>query len=90
MTRGARWRVALVGVAGFAFFLVLATWPTRALAYDFSLDLRTVGQGYQVRGFAPGGGSAGALSVAVAATLVLGVFPQPVLDLANHAVPFLR
>jgi len=39
---------------------------------------------------APGGMSAGALSVAVAATLVLGVFPQPVLDLANHAVPFLR
>ena len=39
---------------------------------------------------APGGMSAGALSVAVAATLVLGVFPKPVLDLANHAVPFLR
>jgi NADH-quinone oxidoreductase subunit N len=39
---------------------------------------------------APGGASAGALAVAVAATLVLGVFPQPVLDLANHAVPFLR
>ncbi|MDQ1748015.1 MAG: NADH-quinone oxidoreductase subunit, partial [Frankiaceae bacterium] len=39
---------------------------------------------------APGGMSAGALAVAVAATLVLGVFPQPVLDLANHAVPFLR
>jgi NADH-quinone oxidoreductase subunit N len=39
---------------------------------------------------APGGASAGALAVAVAATLVLGVFPQPVLDLANHAAPFLR
>ena len=39
---------------------------------------------------APGGASAGALAVTVAATLVLGVFPQPVLDLANHAVPFLR
>ncbi len=39
---------------------------------------------------APGGMSAGALAVAAAATLVLGVFPQPVLDLANHAAPFLR
>ena len=26
-------------------------------AYDFSIDLRTIGQGYQVRGFAPGGGN---------------------------------
>ena len=39
---------------------------------------------------APGGGAATALSLAAAATVVLGVFPQPVLDLANHAVPFLR
>jgi NADH-quinone oxidoreductase subunit N len=39
---------------------------------------------------APGGMTAGALAVAAAATLVLGVFPQPVLDVANHAVPFLR
>jgi NADH-quinone oxidoreductase subunit N len=38
----------------------------------------------------PGGATAGALAVAAASTLVLGVFPQPVLDLANHAVPFLR
>jgi NADH-quinone oxidoreductase subunit N len=39
---------------------------------------------------APGMATAGALSVSAAVTLVLGVFPQPVLDLANHAVPFLR
>ena len=39
---------------------------------------------------APGTATAGALAVAAAVTLVLGVFPQPVLDLANHAVPFLR
>jgi NADH-quinone oxidoreductase subunit N len=39
---------------------------------------------------APGGATVGALSVAAIATLALGVFPQPVLDLANHAVPFLR
>jgi NADH-quinone oxidoreductase subunit N len=38
----------------------------------------------------PGGATAGALAVAAAFTVVLGVFPQPVLDLANHAVPFLR
>jgi NADH-quinone oxidoreductase subunit N len=36
----------------------------------------------------PGGGTAGALAIAVAVTVVLGVFPQPVLDLANRAVPF--
>ncbi|MBV9291716.1 MAG: NADH-quinone oxidoreductase subunit NuoN [Frankiales bacterium] len=38
----------------------------------------------------PGMATAGALAVAVAVTVVLGVFPQPVLDLSNHAVPFLR
>jgi NADH-quinone oxidoreductase subunit N len=38
----------------------------------------------------PGIATAGALAVAAAVTVVLGVFPQPVLDLANHAVPFLR
>jgi NADH-quinone oxidoreductase subunit N len=36
----------------------------------------------------PGGGTAGAIAIAVAATILLGVFPQPVLDLANRAVPF--
>ncbi len=34
--------------------LVCAAMP-RAFAYDFSVDLRTIGQGYQVRGFAPDG-----------------------------------
>ena len=38
----------------------------------------------------PGASTAAALAVSAAVTLVLGVFPQPVLDLANHAVPFLR
>jgi NADH-quinone oxidoreductase subunit N len=38
----------------------------------------------------PGGATAGALAVAAAVTVVLGVFPQPVLDLANNAVPFIR
>ncbi len=38
----------------------------------------------------PGGFTAGALALAVAVTVVLGVFPGPVLNLANHAVPFIR
>ena len=38
----------------------------------------------------PGMATAAALAVSAAVTIVLGVFPQPVLDLANHAVPFLR
>jgi len=37
---------------------------------------------------APGGGTASALVLAVAATVVLGVFPQPLLNLANQALPF--
>ncbi len=36
----------------------------------------------------PGGGTAGAIAIAVAATVLLGIVPQPVLDLANRAVPF--
>jgi hypothetical protein len=41
--------------------LGLAVWaaaPGTARAYEFSLDLRTIGQGYQLRGFAPSGGNA--------------------------------
>jgi hypothetical protein len=44
-------RAALVGIS----LAVGASLSTRAWAYDFSIDLRTIGQGYQVRGFAPGG-----------------------------------
>jgi NADH-quinone oxidoreductase subunit N len=36
----------------------------------------------------PGGATTSALALAVAATVVLGVFPQPLLNLANHALPF--
>jgi NADH-quinone oxidoreductase subunit N len=36
----------------------------------------------------PGGATTSAIAVAVAVTIVLGVFPQPVLNLANQAVPF--
>jgi hypothetical protein len=35
--------------------LVATGAASRAYAYDFSIDLRTIGQGYQVRGFAPDG-----------------------------------
>jgi hypothetical protein len=42
-----RW-VPLLGLA-----LLGSSAPARA--YDFSIDLRTIGQGYQVRGFAPDG-----------------------------------
>jgi hypothetical protein len=37
--------------------VVWASAPARAWAYDFTIDLRTIGQGYQVRGFAPSGGN---------------------------------
>jgi NADH-quinone oxidoreductase subunit N len=39
---------------------------------------------------APGMGTAATLAVSAAVTIALGVFPQPVLDLAESAVPFLR
>jgi hypothetical protein len=45
---------------GLGVCLGLAVWAGAAAparAYDFSIDLRTIGQGYQVRGFAPNGGS---------------------------------
>jgi hypothetical protein len=44
-------RAALVGIA------VWASGAARAWAYDFTIDVRTIGQGYQVRGYAPNGGS---------------------------------
>jgi hypothetical protein len=44
--------VALVGVAVWA-----AAAPGRAWAYDVTIDVRTIGQGYQVRGFSPTGTS---------------------------------
>jgi hypothetical protein len=43
-------RVALVGLAAWA-----AGGPGRAWGYDVLIDVRTIGQGYQVRGFAPTG-----------------------------------
>jgi NADH-quinone oxidoreductase subunit N len=36
----------------------------------------------------PGTATSSAIALAVAVTVFLGVFPQPLLNLANHAVPF--
>jgi hypothetical protein len=50
-----------VGAIGRAALLGLCAWATApgvARAYDFSVDLRTVGQGYQLRGYLPSGGNA--------------------------------
>jgi hypothetical protein len=52
VTFGPIGRAALVGLA------VWAALSGQARAYDFSIDLQTIGQGYQVRGFAPTGGNA--------------------------------
>jgi hypothetical protein len=44
--------------AGIGLGIGIVVWactPARAWAYDFSIDLQTIGQGYQVRGFAPNG-----------------------------------
>jgi hypothetical protein len=40
---------------GLAAVLVVCGAAAPARAYDFSIDLRTIGQGYEVRGFAPDG-----------------------------------
>jgi hypothetical protein len=42
-------------VFAISFALVTCAAVPRALAYDFAIDVRTIGQGYQVRGFAPNG-----------------------------------
>jgi hypothetical protein len=39
------------------FWLLIYGFSAPAWAYDFSIDLRTIGQGYQVRGFGPDGGN---------------------------------
>jgi hypothetical protein len=44
--------IALAGVVVTLGTLMAATLPRAARAYDFTIDLRTIGQGYQVRRFA--------------------------------------
>ena len=48
--------------------------PRAARAYDFSIDVATIGQGYQVRGFAPTGGSELLTRRRLTQTLNLSVF----------------
>jgi hypothetical protein len=43
-------------IPALALAAAAATFPAPAGAYEFSIDLRTIGQGYQVRRFAPTGG----------------------------------
>jgi len=66
----------VVGLASGVFLgLALAAATTRrAWAYDFSIDVQTIGQGYQVRGFAPSGGSELLSRRRLTQILNLGVF----------------
>ena len=55
-TAGHRSRAWLIGVRWLlAGAIVSLAVSSSARAYDFSVDVRTIGQGYQVRGFAPNG-----------------------------------
>jgi NADH-quinone oxidoreductase subunit N len=91
----AKFAVFSAGVSGGATPLVVVGAITSAMAAFFYVRVivmmffaEPLADGPVV--VAPGVATAGALAVAAAVTVVLGVFPQPVLDLANHAVPFLR
>ena len=72
--------VAVVASAIAAFFYV------RVIVLMFFSD--PVGDGPTVA--IPGASSAAALAVCAAVTVVLGVVPQPVLDLAGEAAQFIR
>jgi hypothetical protein len=47
-----RVRCSLAGAIAFSLAMSSTGW-----AYDFTVDVRTIGQGYQVRGYAPNGGN---------------------------------
>jgi NADH-quinone oxidoreductase subunit N len=88
-----KFAVFSAGVAGGATPLVIIGVITSAMAAFFYVRVivmmffaEPVADGPIVA--IPGGATAAALSMAVVVTIVLGVFPQPVLDLANHAAPF--
>jgi NADH-quinone oxidoreductase subunit N len=72
--------IAVIASAIAAFFYV------RVIVLMFFSD--PVGEGATVA--IPGGSTAATLAVAVAVTVVLGVLPQPVLDLAGQAAQFVR
>lgn len=88
-----KFAVFSAGVSGGATPLVIVGVITSAMAAFFYVRVivlmffaEPVADGPVV--VVPGGATSSAIAVAVAATLVLGVFPQPLLNLANHAVPF--
>jgi NADH-quinone oxidoreductase subunit N len=88
-----KFAVFSAGVAGGATPLVIVGVVTSAMAAFFYVRVivmmffaEPVEDGPIV--VTPGGATTSALALAVAATVVLGVFPQPLLNLANHALPF--
>jgi NADH-quinone oxidoreductase subunit N len=88
-----KFAVFSAGVSGGATPLVIVGVVTSAMAAFFYVRVivmmffaEPVEDGPVV--VTPGGAASGALAVAVAVTVVLGVFPQPLLNLANHAAPF--
>jgi NADH-quinone oxidoreductase subunit N len=88
-----KFAVFSAGVSGGATPLVIVGVITSAMAAFFYVRVivlmffaEPVADGPVIA--TPGGGTAAAIAMAVAVTLVLGVFPQPLLDLANHAAPF--
>ena len=88
-----KFAVFSAGVAGGATPLVIVGVITSAMAAFFYVRVivmmffaEPVADGPVV--VVPGGATSSALAVAVAVTIVLGVFPQPLLNLANNAVPF--
>jgi NADH-quinone oxidoreductase subunit N len=88
-----KFAVFSAGVSGGATPLVIVGVITSAMAAFFYVRVivmmffaEPVADGPVIA--TPGGGTAAAIAMAVAVTIVLGVFPQPLLDLANHAAPF--
>jgi NADH-quinone oxidoreductase subunit N len=88
-----KFAVFAAGVAGGATPLVIVGVVTSAMAAFFYVRVivmmffaEPVEDGPIV--VTPGGATTSALALAVAVTVVLGVFPQPLLNLANQAVPF--
>jgi NADH-quinone oxidoreductase subunit N len=88
-----KFAVFSAGVSGGATPLVIVGVITSAMAAFFYVRVivmmffaEPVADGPVVA--TPGGATAGAIAIAAAVTIVLGVFPQPVLDLANRAAPF--
>jgi NADH-quinone oxidoreductase subunit N len=88
-----KFAVFSAGVAGGATPLVIVGVITSAMAAFFYVRVIVmmffadpVPDGPVV--VTPGGTTSSAIALAVAATLVLGIFPQPLLNLASQAVPF--